>query len=127
MALFGVISAVQLVCAAVVLVLTRVASELLFSPLKAFPGPFAAKFTDFWRAFLTVRGNVDTEMRNWHKRWGRAVRVGPNAISLCDPDLIKVVYASTSKNAWRKVINLKELALGCPAVWMSPCGNITSI
>ncbi|KAI6779237.1 uncharacterized protein J7T54_007764 [Emericellopsis cladophorae] len=56
--------------------------ELLFSPLRAFPG------------------DVDRKHLAWHHKWGSAVRVGPNAISLNDPDLIKTLYGT--KNPWRK-------------------------
>jgi hypothetical protein len=83
------------------MVAVKVLYEITLSPLRRFPGPFLAKLTDFYRAGLTTRGNVDHHNRQWHQKWGSAVRVGPNAISLSDPELIKVVY--TSKNAWLKV------------------------
>ncbi|KAH8174458.1 cytochrome p450 domain-containing protein [Sarocladium implicatum] len=82
------------------IVAAKLAYELFFSPLSAFPGPFVSKITDGWRAYLATRGKVDQNQLAWHRRWGTAVRVGPNTISLNDPDLIKTVYAS--KNAWRK-------------------------
>lgn len=82
-------------------VIARTAWELLFSPLKAFPGPFLAKFTNVLRAFRAYEGNFDIHARAWHRKCGSAVRVGPNAISLSDPDMIKVVYAV--RNPWLKV------------------------
>ncbi|KAM5349257.1 hypothetical protein ACJ41O_005764 [Fusarium nematophilum] len=82
------------------LIVACVLYELFLSPLRQIPGPFLAKFTDFYRAALTHLGNVDGKKREWHKRWGSAVRVGPNAVSISDPDLIKVIY--TTKNPWRK-------------------------
>ncbi|OAA38812.1 Cytochrome P450 [Metarhizium rileyi] len=96
------ISGAQLVTSLVLYLFARAIWEFFFSPLRAFPGPFAAKFTDAWRAFLTTRGNVDSVTRGWHRKWGQAVRIGPNTISLSGTELIKVVYASTSKNAWKK-------------------------
>lgn len=95
------IDTTRVLAAAVAVIAVKVGWELLFSPLKAFPGPLLAKFTDLWRAVLTKLGNVDPKYKQWHKTWGSAVRVGPNAISLSDPDLIKVIY--TTKNPWRKV------------------------
>jgi hypothetical protein len=86
--------------AVVTLVGVRVVYELLLSPLRQFPGPLLARFT-FYRAGITLTGRLDHWKRAWHRRWGPAVRVGPNAISLSDPDLIKVIY--TTKNAWLKV------------------------
>lgn len=88
-------------CTLLLTVVTLVTWEVFFSPLSAFPGPFAAKFTDFFRSYLVTLGDVDIRMRRWHDAWGSAVRVGPNAISLNDPSLIKVLY--TTKNPWRKV------------------------
>ncbi|KAG6017458.1 hypothetical protein E4U43_001143 [Claviceps pusilla] len=102
MAVLGALSGAQLALAVTLLVVVAAARELFFSPLRAFRGPVVARFTNFWRAFLTALGNVDSTTRGWHQKWGDAVRIGPNAISLSDPSLIKVVYASTSKNAWKK-------------------------
>lgn len=89
--------------AVAVLIAAKLVWEFLYSPLKAFPGPVAAKFTDFYRAYLMKTGNPDPYYRAWHGKWGPAVRVGPNTISLSDPDMIKVVY--NTKNVWRKVRN----------------------
>jgi hypothetical protein len=89
----------------VALVAGKLVYETFVSPLSKFPGPLAAKLTDGYRSLLTLGGDVDSHTRAWHDRWGTAVRVGPNAISLSDPDLIKAVY--TTKNPWRKVQNKK--------------------
>ncbi|KAG5948920.1 hypothetical protein E4U53_006106 [Claviceps sorghi] len=102
MAVLGALSGAQLTLAVTLLLVVVTIREFFFSPLRAFPGPAVARFTNFWRAFLTALGNVDSTTRGWHRKWGDAVRIGPNAISLSDPSLIKVVYASTSKNAWKK-------------------------
>lgn len=83
------------------LVVAKILYEFLFSPLRHIPGPFLARFTDFYRAGLTWLGDVDGNQRAWHRRWGSAVRVGPNTIGISDPDLIKVIY--TTKNSWLKV------------------------
>ncbi|KAK9441613.1 Cytochrome P450 [Metarhizium brunneum] len=92
----------QLVSILLLYVIVKLIWRAFFSPLGTFPGPFASKFTDTWRAFLTTRGNVDAVTRGWHRKWGQAVRIGPNTISLSDTKLIKEVYASTTKNAWKK-------------------------
>ncbi|KAG8410033.1 hypothetical protein J3458_019104 [Metarhizium acridum] len=96
------ISGAQLVSILLLCAIVRLIWRAFFSPLGTFPGPFASKFTDTWRAFLTTRGNVDAVTRGWHRKWGQAVRIGPNTISLSDAELIKEVYAGTSKNAWKK-------------------------
>ncbi|KAH6645467.1 benzoate 4-monooxygenase cytochrome P450 [Truncatella angustata] len=89
-----------LVWALLVLIGTRLAWEILFSSLRHFPGPFAAKFTNIWRAVRTYHGRVDLDTWRLHQRYGIAVRIGPNTISLSDPNLIKTIYPV--RNAWRK-------------------------
>ncbi|KAH8812220.1 putative cytochrome P450 [Xylogone sp. PMI_703] len=74
--------------------------ELLFSPLRRFPGPLAARFTNLWRALATLSGRIDHANVKWHHRYGSVVRVGPNTISVSDPSLIRVIYAT--KTAWKK-------------------------
>lgn len=127
--MLGALSETQLALAVTLLIIVGVVRELFFSPLRAFPGPVVARFTNFWRAFLTTRGNVDSVTRGWHQKWGTAVRIGPNAISLSDPSLIRVVYASTSKNAWRKVRSHPDLFVErqaqaqAPTKMISPTGR----
>lgn len=85
----------------VVLLCSMVIWQLLLSPLRAFPGPLVAKFTDLWRAAAVLAGQIDSVNRRWHKRYGSAVRVGPNTVILNDPEMIKTVYST--KKAWVKV------------------------
>lgn len=82
------------------LAIAKISWEFLFSPLKAFPGPFLGKFTDAWRACLTALGQIDKTHLEWHRNYGSAVRIGPNCISISDPALIRTIYAT--KDAWIK-------------------------
>ncbi|KAF3763420.1 cytochrome P450 [Cryphonectria parasitica EP155] len=83
------------------LVALRIGWELLFSPLRDFPGPFAAKFTDLWRALWSAKGDIDTTHLKWHRKYdATAVRIGPRAISIGNPDLIRTIY--TTKDPWVK-------------------------
>ena len=60
--------------------------------LQGFPGPFLAKFTDWWRLYHTLdEHNTELEL---HKKYGSAVRVGPNVIILDDPKLLKTIYST---------------------------------
>lgn len=82
--------------------LARVTWELLFSPLRAFPGPFISKFTDVWRAAWSAEGDIDATHVKWHRKYDRtAVRIGPNTISIGDPNLIRTIYST--KEPWIKV------------------------
>lgn len=64
------------------------------SPLKAFPGPFVAKFTDLWRFWDYMTCTHTNNHRELHEKYGSAVRIGPSIIILNDPDLIKEVYST---------------------------------
>ncbi len=93
----------QLLAGCLFLVAAKWLWEVLFSPLRAFPGPILAKVTDIWRALATASYNVDVTHRRLHQKYGSAVRIGPNTISFSDPNLIRTVYAT--KNPWIKVIS----------------------
>lgn len=75
--------------------------QFLFSPIRHIPGPLPARITNIYRALITRTGIADQHYRQWHKTYGPAVRVGPNAVSISDPSLIKVIYGF--KDAWVKV------------------------
>lgn len=109
MAIFAV-SGIHVALGVVALLGVWIIYELAFSPLRHFSGPALARFTNFYRAGLTLRGKVDTNFKDWHRQWGTAVRVGTNCISISDPDLIKVIY--TTKNAWVKVCVSPSLLSG---------------
>lgn len=72
------------------------------SPLRDFPGPILAGLTNLWRFLDVFHGRPDKTQLELHRKYGSAVRIGPNVISLSDPSLISKVY--TAKGAWKKVI-----------------------
>ncbi|KAF4549612.1 Cytochrome P450-like protein 13 [Elsinoe fawcettii] len=78
--------------------LISVVWTILSSPLHHIPGPFVAKFSDIWRLFHTWRGQPDVILNKMHERYGSAVRVGPNCISLSDPALIRTVFSTWKKD-----------------------------
>ncbi|KAL2005575.1 hypothetical protein VTN00DRAFT_10068 [Thermoascus crustaceus] len=90
----------QLLWGVCFLLVTKLFWELFFSPLRSFPGPFIATFTNIWRAVAVFHGRVDRTHLELHRKYGAAVRIGPNCISLGDPNLIRTVYAT--KNPWKK-------------------------
>ena len=71
------------------------------SPLRDFPGPVLANLTNLWRFLDVFHGRPDKTQLELHRKYGSAVRIGPNVISLSDPSLISKVY--TTKGAWKKV------------------------
>ena len=78
-----------------ILVVTLYAIYHVFTDtLKAFPGPLFARFTNLWRMYVSSLGHAPLVNRKLHDRFGPAVRMGPNMISLSDVELIKTVYAN---------------------------------
>lgn len=63
------------------------------SPLRNVPGPFLAKFTNLWRLVDVYGGRTELTHQLLHQRYGHAVRIGPNIVSLNDPKLIPVIYS----------------------------------
>ncbi|KAK8096268.1 hypothetical protein PG999_014290 [Apiospora kogelbergensis] len=70
------------------------------SPLRQFPGPFLARWTNLWRFYHTLRGDMHLVNLRAHQRYGPVVRTGPNNLDLDLPALIKTVYSSDGR--WRK-------------------------
>jgi hypothetical protein len=95
-------------CAALVII--ALASHYVWtylrSPLRQVPGPFLASVTDLWRVRSWWTGQTQWAQINLHRRLGRAVRLGPNTVSLSDPALINTVYSS--KAPWKKVSRIKR-------------------
>ncbi|KAM0804317.1 cytochrome P450 oxidoreductase [Usnea florida] len=67
--------------------------------LRRFNGPLLASFTDAWRLFYNYR-NTGIPFRDLHDRWGKVVRVGPNALSFQDPQAMRDIFGA-GKN-WNK-------------------------
>ncbi|EEU34711.1 uncharacterized protein NECHADRAFT_97459 [Fusarium vanettenii 77-13-4] len=64
--------------------------------LNKIPGPWLAGFTDLWRLFI-VRGRRAQEVHiELHKKYGPMVRLGPRAVSVADPEAIKIIYSPSS-------------------------------
>ncbi|KAI1839352.1 hypothetical protein JX266_014437, partial [Neoarthrinium moseri] len=64
------------------------------SPIQDIPGPWLAKFTDLWRLMDFYSGTQIETQRRLHEKFGSAVRIGPNMVSLNDPALFKTVYST---------------------------------
>ncbi|KAB2580339.1 Cytochrome P450 monooxygenase tropD [Lasiodiplodia theobromae] len=77
-----------------VLAATFVAYRYYFHPLRRIPGPLLAKFTDAQRFFDTAGGRAELTHRLLHAKYGPVVRIGPNTVSLSDPECIKLIYSN---------------------------------
>lgn len=57
------------------------------------PGDFLSKFTDLQSVYKGYTGQWSTWLQHLHKQHGNLVRIGPNRLSISDPDSIKQIYA----------------------------------
>lgn len=75
-----------------VVLLIHLTVKYFYHGLNAYPGPFLAKFTDWWR-FVDVYGRrPDVTQLKLHRRHGEVVRLGPNTLSFSNPAAIKTIY-----------------------------------
>ncbi|KAF2729301.1 cytochrome P450 [Polyplosphaeria fusca] len=78
----------------IIVVLSQYLVAYLSSPLKNLPGPFLAKFSDWWR-FFNHYGMKHIETQHaLHNKYGSVVRLGPKTVSLNDGSLVKVIYST---------------------------------
>ena len=77
---------------------STLAYRLFFNPLNRFPGPFAARLSDFYIAF-TVGGKLNQyhKLYELHQKYGRIVRRGATELSIVDPDFVEPSYNSQTK------------------------------
>jgi hypothetical protein len=68
------------------------------------PGPLLAHFTDLWRWRAQNSRGYSARLVHLHQKYGKLVRLGPNHISISDPDAVAVIY--TTNPVWHKVQTL---------------------
>lgn len=63
------------------------------SVLRTIPGPFIASFTNWWRLYDVSRGLHQETLVRLHREYASdLVRVGPNVVSVADPEAMKLIY-----------------------------------
>ncbi|KAK5061332.1 hypothetical protein LTR84_007874 [Exophiala bonariae] len=68
-----------------------------FTPgLGKIPGPFLARFTDVWRFVDACRGHREQTILRLHKKYGPVVRLGPNCVSVADPEALDLILGLKS-------------------------------
>ncbi|KAI1153993.1 cytochrome P450 [Nemania diffusa] len=73
--------------------------QCFFSTLAIFPGPLAAKLSKGWRAYVTYRGHWHRDLIALHQRHGPVVRIGPNELSVGDPEAFLQIYRANKAYA----------------------------
>ncbi|KAL4897271.1 cytochrome P450 [Aspergillus ambiguus] len=56
------------------------------------PGPFLAKLSNLWRFVDVARARPEVTQYKLHQRYGDYVRLGPNVVSVRNPDAVKTIY-----------------------------------
>jgi benzoate 4-monooxygenase len=74
----------------------RVFESTTVSSLKDIPGPFLAKITQWWLIFVDLAGDRTTTIHELHKKYGPAVRIGPNEVSFSNIESIKEIYGQAT-------------------------------
>src|SRR5690606_39401913 len=66
--------------------------NLLFHPLRAFPGPFMARASNLYSFFYSLSGHQEEAEYALHILYGPLVRCRPNQSIIADPAYIPIVY-----------------------------------
>ena len=64
--------------------------------ITAIPGPVLAPYTDLWRLLLVRSRRPEVAHIRLHEKHGALVRLGPNVVSVSDPEAIKIIYGLAS-------------------------------
>jgi len=86
-----------LLCLIAIGLLGRLLHNRYGHELSSIPGPFLASLTDFWRLFLVWGRRPEQAHIRLHQQYGRFVRLGPNSVSIGDPQAIQTIYSPGSK------------------------------
>jgi len=75
-----------------VIVTIRLITNRYKRGLRGIPGPLLARYTRLWKLHSVWKGDHHHTAIDLHKRHGTLVRIGPNHISVGDPNAIPVIY-----------------------------------
>lgn len=80
------------------LVVSITVYRVFFHPLRHFPGPFSARLTKLTHvARLLPRSDNFVQAHQLHQKYGDIVRVGPNELTIINPDAVGLIHGSSSK------------------------------
>ncbi|OBT38604.1 hypothetical protein VE00_11101 [Pseudogymnoascus sp. WSF 3629] len=82
----------------VALTLSILSYRVFFHPLRHFPGPFSARLTKLTHvARLLPNSDNFAQAHQLHQKYGEIVRVGPNELTIINPDAIAAIHSSSSR------------------------------
>lgn len=72
--------------------------RLFFHRLRHYPGPFLAKITQLHHiAMVFERADHFRYLDKLHQQYGEYVRIGPNKLSIADPDIVDIAHGPNTK------------------------------
>lgn len=76
-------------------------SQYMTHGLNRYPGPWLAKFSKIWLRWDVGTNRHQRHLLELHRTHGDVVRVGPNNLSIANPDYVSLIYGV--KNEFLKV------------------------
>ena len=75
-------------------IIVKLLATRYLSPLCSIPGPFFASFTRLWKVKKWYDGDLHLALIELHRKYGEVIRIGPNEVSIAEPDGIRKIYAA---------------------------------
>ncbi|KAI0876471.1 cytochrome P450 [Hypoxylon argillaceum] len=72
--------------------LLLVSSQIVLHPLRRYPGPLVAKFTNGYGAYYALKRSLHVQTFDDHKRYGPVLRHGPNKLVFNTATALKQIY-----------------------------------
>jgi len=92
--LWPVLTATTMIVAVALLVSTGIILYRLFlHPLAKVPWPRLAAISNVWQAYQARNGQMLTLAKTLHRKYGHAVRVGPNEVWFDSQEAFKIIYS----------------------------------
>jgi hypothetical protein len=97
--------------ASVALVLARLIHNRYGHGLSKVPGPFFASLSDLW-LFVHYYRRRGLKERDIHVAYGSPlIRLGPNTVSVSDPEALKIIYG------WKPILRKVSVAVSMNQFW----------
>lgn len=68
----------KVLLALIVWIGARIIYNIYFHPLHSFPGPFLARATRLYSAYIRAAGLSERKSLQWHNQYGGIVRIAPD-------------------------------------------------
>lgn len=92
----------MLVYATVVVLILSIRLLYNYTRLLPIPGPFYACVSDLWRGYAQKSPNFSRRLHKLHQNHGQVVRIGPNVVSISEPELLHGFMVAGTKKRYSK-------------------------